>query len=179
MHSNQSRSRLGGPELLMVVGSALFVFALAFSAWFEADIRWLHFFQAWMYVVATALALRRNRWGWFVGLSAAAFWDYTSLFVTSFFTSGLHWLAVSIGGGRLQRADQIVAVPAWIGNLLAIVGALRGYGRSPEKSRRDWARFGVALVLTTGFFAADMAIFQPRYLLLFGRLLHPHSPFSN
>ena len=40
----------------------------------------------------------------------------------------------------------------------------------------DLVRLVVAFVLTTGFFALDMALFQPRYLGLFRRLLHPHMP---
>jgi hypothetical protein len=40
------------------------------------------------------------------------------------------------------------------------------------------ARFLLALILTTAFLAADVAVFQPRYLPLFRRSLHPHSPFA-
>jgi hypothetical protein len=38
-------------------------------------------------------------------------------------------------------------------------------------------RFLICVALTSGFFAADMAIFQPRYLGLFPALLHPHLPW--
>jgi len=34
-------------------------------------------------------------------------------------------------------------------------------------------KFAVTFALTTGFFALDMYIFQPRYLGIFPRLLHP------
>ena len=34
-----------------------------------------------------------------------------------------------------------------------------------------------AFVLTTGFFAAAMALCQPRYLPLFRAMLHPHRPW--
>jgi hypothetical protein len=142
----------------------------------EADIRRLHFFQAWMYFAAIGLSLRRNRWGYFIGLSAAAFWDYSNLFATTFFRNGLHWLSVSINNGELQRLDQLVAVPAWVGNFLVVVGSLWGYGRLQEKHPTDIWRFVFALVLTTAFFAADMYLYQPRYLSLFPRLLHPHWP---
>ncbi len=37
-------------------------------------------------------------------------------------------------------------------------------------------RFVVAFVLTTGFFALNIAIFQPRYLRLFRAILHPRLP---
>ena len=51
--------------VFIVFGSCLFLLVLFVSAYFEPDIRWLHFFQAWMYFVAIALSLRRSRWGLF------------------------------------------------------------------------------------------------------------------
>jgi hypothetical protein len=53
---------VGVPEALILIGSCIFIFILWLSAYFEADIRWLHFFQAWMYLATIVLALRRNRW---------------------------------------------------------------------------------------------------------------------
>jgi len=164
------------PELLIAVGSWLFIVVLAVSAYFEADIRWLHFFQSGMYVATIVLASRRNRWAYFIGLSAAGFWDYVNLFVTSFFFNGLHWLFVFLSTGRLQHADQMIAVPGWIGNLLVIVGCIWGYLRIKSKEPRDGMRFAVALILTMGYFAAAMAMFQPRYLPLFRRALQPRWP---
>jgi len=169
----------GSPELLIGGGGCLFIFMLGLSAYFEPDIRWLHFFQAWMYVATIALSVGRNRWGYFIGISAAAFWDYTSLFVTTFFPNGVHWLAASIRAGQVQHADQIIAVPAWIGNFLVIVGCIWAYSRLMQKNLHDLARFGLALILTTAFFAADVAVFQPRYLPLFRHALHPHSPLAS
>src|SRR5207245_2840478 len=66
-----TRRALGAPELLILVGSCLFIFVLWLSAYFEPDIRSLHFFQAWKYLAAIGLSLRRVRWGYFIGLSAA------------------------------------------------------------------------------------------------------------
>jgi len=170
------RDLFSWPTLLIVAGSCLFIFVLFLSAYFEPDIRWLHFFQAWMYVAAMALAFRRVRWGYFIGISAAAFWNYTNLFVTSFFISGLHWLGHWMATGELQQPDQIVAVPAWIGNFLVIVGCVWGYCRLTDKSWADIARLTVAFVLTTGFFALSISLCQPRYLPLFPAALHPHFP---
>jgi hypothetical protein len=175
----RSSSRLvGGPELLILIGSGLFIFILALAAYFEADIRWLHFFQAWMYVATIVLALRRNRWGYFIGISAAGFWDYLNVFVTTFFANGLHWLGVLLSSGQAEHVDQIIAVPAWAGNFLVIVGCIWAYARLEQKSSRDVTRFLLAFVLTTAFFAADVAVCQPRYLPLFRRALHPHAPLS-
>lgn len=165
------------PRTLIVAGSALFVFILWLSAYWEKDIRWLHFFQAWMYVAAVVLALRGSRWGYFIGISAAAFWNYTTVFVNTFFPSGLRWLAASIRGGELKHPDQIISVPAWIGNLLLIVGCVWAYAKLRDKRIGDVPRLLLAFVLTTGFFAAAIAVCQPRYLPLFSRALQPHWPW--
>ena len=172
-----STRTIGGPEILILAGCSIFIFILWLSAYFEADIRCLHFFQAWMYLATIVLALRRNRWGYFIGLCAAGLWDYINLFVTTFFRNGLHWLHASIAGGHLQHVDQIIAVPAWTGNFLVVLGCLWAYSRLNEKTAADVVRFLVALVLTTGFFLGAVAICQPRYLPLFRGIFHPHAPW--
>jgi hypothetical protein len=166
-----------GPELLIVAGGVCFIAVLALSAYWDAPIRWLHFLQAWMYVAAIVLTLRRSRWGYFIGLAAAAFWDYATLFVNTFFVNGLRELARWLHSGRLARPDLLIAVPAWFSNLAVIAGCLWAYGRLRNKHPSDALRFAVALIATTAFFAAAMALSQPRYLALFPQLLHPHPPF--
>jgi hypothetical protein len=164
------------PELLIVIGGCAFILVLGLSALWEADIRWLHFFQAWMYIAAIGLALRGNRWGYFIGISASGLWDYANLFATTFFFNGLQHLSEWVRTGHLTRPDLLIAVPAWFSNLLVVAGCLWAYARSPAKSLADSGRFAVAFLLTTGFFALDMAVFQPRYLGIFPAMLHPHLP---
>jgi len=151
--------RIGAPEFLIILGSVLFVVVLFISAVFEADIRWLHFFQAFMYIACVALAIDRNRWGYFIGISAAGFWDYGNAFVNTFFLNGVRELATWMSTGRVVRPDQLVAVPAWIANLLIVAGCLSAYLRHIQSRRDDFLRFLVAFALTSAFFAADMALF--------------------
>ncbi len=165
---------LGLPEWLTISGASVFILVLALAAVFEADIRWLHFFQAWMYVVTIALSLRGNRWGYFIGIAAAGLWDYTNLFVTNFLSSGLQQVSIWVHTGHISRPDQLIAVAAWCSNLLVVIGCAWGYTRRCQKRRSDVARMLIAIALTMGWFAADMALFQPRYLSIFPRLLHPH-----
>jgi hypothetical protein len=170
------RRKLRAPEWLIVIGGSVFVLVLGISAYWEADIRWLHFFQAWMYVVTMVLSLRGSRWGYFIGISAAGLWDYSNIFATTFFFNGLQQLSAWVHTGHLARPDLFIAVPAWFSNFLVVCGCLWAYSRHREKSLRDIWVFIVIFALTTGFFALDMALFQPRYLGIFTRLLHPHLP---
>jgi hypothetical protein len=160
----------------MVCGGGLFILMLWLSAFFDTGIRWLHFFQSWLYLAAIVLSLRRSRWGYFIGIATAGFWDYLNLFVTTFLRNGLHWLAVSVGSGRVSHIDQIIAVPAWTGNLLVVIGGIWGYCRL-RKQPADGLRFVLAFAGTMAFMALDIALFQPRYMGLFHSMLHPHRPW--
>jgi len=171
------RLRVGAPEALTLSGASVFIVVLAVSAVWEADIRWLHFFQAWMYIATIALTLRGNRWGYFIGISAAGLWDYANLVATTFFFNGLQQLSQWIRTGHVARPDVLIAVPAWFSNLLVIVGCVWAYSRLQERSLGDAVRLVITFAITTGFLALDMALFQPRYLAIFPRLLHPRLPF--
>lgn len=164
------------PEWLILIGGCLFILVLAISAFWEADIRWLHFFQAWMYIATIALGLRGSRWGYFIGMSAAGLWDYANIFATTFFLNGLQQVRQWAHTGHLQRPDFVIAVPAWFSNLAVVIGCAWAYSRLTTKSLGDAGKFVVTFALTTGFFALDMALFQPRYLGLFPRMLQPHLP---
>jgi hypothetical protein len=168
--------RFGGPELLTLVGGAGFIFVLALSAYWEQDIRLLHFFQAWMYLAVIALAFRQSRWGYFIGISTAGLWNYTNLFATTFFFNGPEQLAAWTRSGHLARPDIFISVPAWVSNLMVICGCVWGYAQLPQKQLTDIVKFVAAFVLCTGFFALIIALFQPRYLGIFPRLLHPRWP---
>ena len=105
-----------------------------------------------------------------------AFTGRANLFATTFFFNGLQQLAQWVQTGHLERPDLLIAVPAWFANLLVVVGCLWGYRQAPAKTLGDAGRLFTAFALTTGFLALDMAVFQPHYLGLFARMLHPHLP---
>ncbi len=170
--------RTRAPEWLIVIGCSVFILMLIASAIWDPSIRWLHFFQALMYVATLWLSLRKNRWGYFIGISAAGLWAYINLFITTFLVNGIQQLALWIQSGHLARPDLLIAIPAWLSNVLVVIGAIWAYVLSPRKKMLDFVCFGAIFALTTAYFALDMALFQPRYLPLFRHLLHPHLPWN-
>lgn len=118
----RSVSHFRAPEWVILVGALGFMLMLAISASLDAQIRWLHFFQSWMYVATIALSCRQSRWGYFLGVSVAGFWDYMNVFASSFFWNGLQQLYGWTASGHLSRPDLLIAVPAWFSNLLVVVG---------------------------------------------------------
>jgi hypothetical protein len=161
-------TRVRAPEWLIVAGATVFILALAVSALFDADLRWLHVFQALMYVATITLSLRGSRWGYFIGISAAGLWDYTLFFASPLIAEFLK---------QPTRPDIVVQGLAWLGNLSVIIGCLWAYARLPARPRSDLGRFALAFVFTTGFLLAAVAVFQPQRLAVFAGMLHPHWPF--
>lgn len=161
----------------IVTGALGFLVVLFVSAYWEADLRWLHFCQAWMYIATLVLSMKDNRWGYFIGISIAAFWDYANLFVTNFLHAGIEQMLTFLRtAGHMARPDLFIAVPAWTANLLLLIACIYGYLRIARKSWKDVAEFVSTAVLSTAYFALIMALFQPRYLV-FPRLIHPRLNF--
>ena len=161
-------------DATVATGAVGFIAILALSAVFDHTIIVLHLFQALMYLAVIGLVSRRNRLGYFLGAAIAGFWNYTNLFVTSFFESGLRTLKHLAATGQLTHPDQLVAVAAVAFHILMIVACLIRIVQTSRKALSDLWTFLVVLAGQTAYFAAIVALFQPRYLQLFPRLFHPH-----
>jgi hypothetical protein len=157
------------PEWLIAVGGSVFIFALAVSAVFVPEIRWLHVVQALMYVAAVLLSIRRSRWGHFLGASTAGLWNYLATFASPLFAEIIDHPA---------RPDVILQGLAWLANLAVIVGCVWGYVRLTTKSRWDIGGFILTLVGTTAFLVGATAILAPDHLPAFTRARHPHWPWT-
>jgi len=166
--------RLTKLDWSIVIESLAFIAVLAITAYWEPDIRWLHFFQAWIYLAVIFLSLRHNRWGYFVGIAISAFWNSANLFVTTFFHAGRQQLGELLATGHLSRPDLFISVPAVSIHFLLILCCIWAYLRLERRRWTDAAKFLASAVASIAYFAAIMALFQPRYLGMFPRFLHPH-----
>jgi hypothetical protein len=156
----------------IVAACLAFILILAVSAYWEPDIRLLHLFQALIYVAVIVLSLRHDRWGYFIAVSIAAFWNAASIFATTFLRAGLLQLGELVTTGHLSRPDLFIAVPAWLTHFLLILCCLWAYARLDKKPWSDLLVFLTSAVASIGYFAAIIALFQPRFLPIFKRLLH-------
>jgi hypothetical protein len=59
-------------------------------------------------------------------------------------------------------------------HVLIIVACVAAYLRLPRKPVADLLAFLTVFIGSVAYFAAIVALFQPRYLTLFTRLAHPH-----
>ena len=159
---------------LIWAGALGFIAILALSAAFDPTIRLLHLFQSLMYFAVILLTARGSRWGLFLGISIAGFWNYMTMFVNSFFRNGVDALAQSFAQGHLVHPDNIIAVFAVLFHFTMIAACLAAYLRLRQKSWADLLAWLATLVGQAAYFAAIMALFQPRYLSQFPMMLHPH-----
>jgi hypothetical protein len=160
---------LTGPEWLVTVGGSAFIFALAVSAVFVPELRWLHVVQALMYVAALRLSIRRSRWGHFIGASTAGLWIALGTFASPFFVELVDHPA---------QPDLILLGWAWLANVAVVVGCVWGYVRLMTKSPWDIGRLILTFVATTAFLVGATAILAPDYLVAFTRACHPHWPWT-
>lgn len=165
--------RPAATDVVIAACGGLFIAILALSAWWDPSIRWLHGFQALLYVATAVLALKRDRWGYFLGAATAGFWNYATLFLNNFFHAGREQLQILLATGHLPRPDLVISVPAVVAHFVMIGCCLWGYTRLPEKGWPDVSRAAASMALSVGYLALIMALFQPRYLALFTRLFHP------
>jgi len=165
----KTRRRLTFPEWLITVGGGFFIFALAVSAVFVPEIRWLHVVQALLYVAAILLSFRRNRWGYFIGASTAGLWNLLAFFASPLFAEIIDHPA---------QADLILQGLAWLANFAVVVGSVWGYVRLKTKSNWDIGRFILTFAGTTALLVGATAILAPDYLVAFSRALHPHWPWT-
>jgi hypothetical protein len=116
---------------------------LALSAYWERDIRVLHFFQARMYVATIVLSFLGSRRGHFIGISAAGFWNYANIFATTFFFNGLEQLA---SVDLLAASRQILAgyweIPSGIRADRRLL--LSGYGSVSASMPRHFSARGAS-----------------------------------
>jgi hypothetical protein len=164
-----ARTRFAAPEWLITIGGSFFIVVLAVSAAFLPEIRWLHGAQAAMYIAAIWLSIRRRPWGYFIGASAAAFWDWVALFGSPLFAE---WIA------QPARPELVLQALAWFANLAVVVGSVLGYRRLAVKSPRDVGSFAVAFLVTTAFLVAATALLAPTYVSHLAGVLHPHWPWT-
>jgi len=161
---------------LIALSSIAFIAILALAAYWDHTIIWLHLFQSFQYVAIVALAARCNRWGYFFGISVAAIWIYIASFVGNFVEGGFENLGLSIQAGAFIKPDQLIAVPAFLCQLVLLLACIMGYLRLAARPAFDVPRMLISLVGGLIYLLFCFALFQPRYLAMVPRLFHPHLP---
>ncbi len=134
----------------IVVGSAIFVSALAVSAFFDPQWRVLHVLQALIYVAVIVLARRNSAWGFGAGVFIATFWNILVLFRSPVGPLAVAGIGSLMHGGPAPRPDVVLQVVAACGHVLIIVACLVGFFRT-RPGARQWGEFVAGGVLAVGY----------------------------
>jgi len=129
----------------ILVGSFIFMSALAISAYFLPQWRVLHALQGSIYIVVIFLTRRQSTWGFGAGALLAAFWNWMLLLRSPVGIQGIRMLQ----GGPLDPGDLIQLLAACAHFLIiaaCVVGVLR-----LRPTSRQWGEFVGGGVLAIGF----------------------------
>ena len=126
----------------IAIGSVIFIFALAVSAFFEPQWRVLHFFQALIYVAVIVLTRRKSAWGFGAGVFIAVFWNFLVLFRTPVGSEALN--------GHLFEPGILIQLLAACGHFLIIVACLVGFFRL-RPGGRQWSAFAGGGIIAIGY----------------------------
>ena len=158
-------------DVTAAVCAAVFIAVLAVSAYWDRSIRVLHVFESLPYLLAAVLCLRRNKFGYALGLASGAFWLWTAGFLTTFIRNGFERVEMLLRAGSVDRPDILIAVPAAVATAGLALSSVLGYARLPNKSWHDAAVLAAAIVMVAAFFVAIFAAFAPQYLQMFRGLI--------
>ena len=129
----------------IIAGSAMFIFALAVSAFFAPQWRALHVMQALPYVAVIILTGRRSAWGYGAGVFMACFWNFLVLFRSP--------VGVALIHGAVQQPDIALQLFAALGHFLIIVACLVGFLRT-RPAAHQWREFVAGGAIAIGYLLA-------------------------
>lgn len=129
----------------IIIGAAMFVFALAVSAFFLPQWRAMHVAQALPYVAVILLARRMSPWGFGAGVILPAFWNALLLFRSP--------VGVALIHGNISDPGDALQLFATLGHFIMIVACLVGFARTRPAGRQVAAFFGGG-VIAVGFVLA-------------------------
>ncbi len=165
--ASSSATRLSGAHradwwinAAIAVGSAMFVFGLAFSAVLLPKWRVLHVLQALIYVAVVLLTRRKNAGGFGAGLAVAVFWNSLLMFVTTVARDGIRELGTLARTGHTQHPDLLLSLFVACGHVLIIVGCIFGFARM-HRAARQWLQLLAGGVAAVVYLIAIVFVFGP------------------
>ena len=124
----------------MLIGTALFLLALAGSAILDPRLRLLHALQALIYVAILLFTRRNSPWGFGIGTIVPAAWNCMNLFLTHLMQTGTEQLWSLLRTGHASRPVPITVAVGGLGHFILILACLVGFLRL-RPGLHQWWRF--------------------------------------
>jgi hypothetical protein len=170
-NSVASRGQAHVTDLLAAGCAVAFIVILGIAAYWDPTIRVLHVFESLPYVAAALRCVRRQMFGYMLGVAGGGFWLWTAGTLTTFVRNGFERVTMLLRTGHVDRPDILIAAPAACVTGGLVLFSLWGYSRVRPKSWTDLGLFIAALAVVAGWFVAIFAAFAPQYLGMFKHLL--------
>jgi len=145
----------------ILLGTGIFLLALAVSAASVLQLRLLHVFQALIYLVVIFLTRRNSAWGFGAGVVIATAWNILNLFVTHLFYAGAGQLWILLHGGKVTRLDTMMVFVGSLGHFLLIVACMAGFLQL-RPSKKQWGQFVGGGLLVLAYMVLIVATMAPR-----------------
>jgi len=133
----------------ILVGSLIFMSALAISAFFAPQWRVLHLLQGSIYIVVILMTRRLSTWGFGAGALLATFWNWLLLFRSPVGTEGIKAIGTVLRGGP-PDPSTLIQLFAACGHFLIIGACVAGFLRL-RPTGGQWGEFIGGGVLAIGF----------------------------
>jgi hypothetical protein len=120
-------TRLNGlhsTPLWIDIGAATFLVALIVSAVVVPGLRFLHIFQALIYIAVIILAHRNSSWGYGAGFAIGIVWNALNLFITHLMLAGAIAFWSSLRHGHVEQLVPMMVALGGIGHFILIVATL-------------------------------------------------------
>ncbi|HEX4849570.1 MAG TPA: hypothetical protein VFV08_02135 [Puia sp.] len=144
----------------IILGSVIFLIALAVSAFFVPQLRILHLLQALIYVAIIILARRNSPWGLGIGVIISLFWNCLNLFVTHLFQAGAGQLASALHGRHITRPDTMMVFIGGMGHFILIFSCIAAFVKL-KPARKQWLQFFVGGFLAVVYLIVIVMLVAP------------------
>jgi len=156
-HSIQTTSLA---RIWIPLGAAVFLLALAVSAWAVPALRPLHVLQGLLYAAVVILAFRGSTWGLGAGFTVAVAWNSLNLFVTHLMQAGMVEMWSFLHTGHVQRPDTMMVPVGGVGHFVLLGACLAAAVQQPA-GRSKWWKFAGGGALSIAYMALIIALALP------------------
>jgi hypothetical protein len=148
-------------QLWISVGAALFLVALAVSAWALPQLRLLHMLQAVIYIATVILAYRNSAWGFGAGATMAVAWNSLNLFVTHLMEVGAVAFWHLVRTGRVEALVPMMVALGGIAHFILLAACLVAILQQRSEPHKWWKFMGGGLV-SIAYLVLIVVIANPR-----------------
>jgi hypothetical protein len=150
----------GAAGLWIPVGAVLFVVALIGAAAVVPQLRWLHFFQALIYVAVVALTRRRSAFAFGAGTVVSIAWNALNLFITHLMQAGGRAVWAYVQTGHAARIDTMMVFVGGIAHFVLMAACVTAFLAS-RPDARAWRAFASGGISVLVYMAAIIVAFAP------------------